>query len=222
MNFIETIKAFFQTPKVDPLALATHDAFWAASDAYDTALDAIESYTARANHRYEISIAPHDEAVSIYTDPADFEPYTEAYLDAHATAIDTLTEAFDNLTSVSAAYPLSAKLYKAYCAAYAFAASAYSNAVHCAKITALEGSIQAAKDELTLMELNARAANSNESNPVTAKAKADAFKAKAVEHAAKAELFEEKVRLAEKRSEEVLAKAKFAEARAEKALDEEV
>ena len=222
MNFIETIKAFFQTPKVDPMVLAAHDAFWAASDAFDTALDALESYTTRANHRYEISIASHDEAVSVYTDPADFEPYTEAYLDAHTAAIDTLSEAFDNLTSASAAYPLSAELYKAYCAAYTFAASAYSNAVHCAKITALEGSIQAVKDRLTLMELNARAANSTESNSVAAKAKADAFKAKAVQHAAKAELFEEKARIAETKSEEVLAKAAFAEARAEEALDEGV
>ena len=219
---------------VEP-TLAARDAFWAASDAYDTAFDAIGVYTTRANHRYAISTArdalheaplhdpyaasAYDEAVSVYTDPADFEPYTESYLDAHTAAINTLSEAFDNLATASAAYPLSAELYKAYCAAYTFAADAYSHATYCAGQTALEDQIQAVKDVMVAREFNWRATNPAEANPAAAKAKAAALEARAAEYKTKGKVLEEKAGIAETNAKVFLAKAKSAEARAEEALE---
>jgi hypothetical protein len=242
MNFIHTVKGFLKGSKVDPVAVAARDAFNAASDAYDTAFNAIEAYTNRANHRYAILGARHalykarlddpyaadayDDAVAAYTDPADFEPYTEAYLSAHTAAIDTLSAAFDNLTAAFAAlnpahnlYAAASALYEATCDTYTFAASAYSNAAHCAMTTALEGNLQAAKDDFQVMLLEDRASNPAEANPVAAKAKAAAFRAKATENATKAKLLEQKARVAETKAEVFLAKAKSAETEAEEALE---
>lgn len=227
MSFIDTIKAFFQAPKVDSVAVAARDAFSAANDAYDAAYDAIEGYSNRANHRYAILGATralykaplddpyaadaYDEAVAAYTDPADFAPYTEAYLDAHTAAIDTLTAAFDTLTAAFAAinpadhlYASAAALYKATCDMYIFAAAAYSNAADCAMTTALEGNVQAAKDDFKVMLLEDRAANADAANAATAKAKAAAFKAKAAEDATKAKVLEQKARVAETKAKEAL------------------
>ena len=150
MSFIDTLKALFMAPKddpdldPDPVAVASHERFRAANDAYSAAFDVIKSYTIRANHRSAILMASsshipgsdaHNKAVADYTDPADFEPYTEAYLDAHTTAMHTLAEAFDNLTTAfdtlkpaDVRYALAASLYKASCDTYVFAASAYSKA----------------------------------------------------------------------------------------------
>jgi hypothetical protein len=101
MKLIDILKTFFKGSKVDPAVEAIRDAFSAASDACDTPFCVIEAYTTRANHRYAILEAKYalskasyddrhaaeayDNAVAAYTDPADFAPYTEAYLDAHTT-----------------------------------------------------------------------------------------------------------------------------------------
>ena len=242
VNFIDTVKAFFKGPKVDHVAFAARDAFSAASDAYDTAFHVIEPYTTRANHRYAILSArnalhkaplddpcaadAYDEAVAAYPDHADFEPYTEAYLDAHTAAIHTLSATFDNLTAAFGAlnpadhlYALAAALYKATCDTYTFAALAYSNAAFCAMTNALEGNLQSVKDEFQVTLLEDRTANPAEANPVAAKAKAASFKAKAAEDATKAKVLEQKARFAETEAEIFLAKANSAEARAEKALE---
>ncbi len=221
-------------PKADSVAVAARYAFGAASDVYDTAFRAIEVYSNRANHycailkaRHTLYRAPvddshaagvYDEAVAACTDLADFEPYTEAYLDAHTAAIDTLSAAFDNLTVAFAAlnhgddlYASAAAIYKAACDAYTFAISAYSDSAHCAVTTALEGNIQAVKDEIELGLLEIRAANAAAADAVTAKATAAAFKAKAAENATKAKLLEQKAKVAETKAEIFLAKSKSAE-----------
>jgi len=242
MNFIDTVKGFFKGPKVDPVAVAARDAFNAASNAYDTDFHAIEAYTNRANHRYailgarrELYKAPlddpyaadaYDKTVAAYTDSADFDPYTDAYLEAHTAAIDTLSAAFDNLTAAFAAlkpadnlYAAASTLYKATSDTYTFAASAYSRAARCALGTALEDNLRAAKDDFQATLLEDRASNPAEANPVAAKAKAGTFKAKAVENATKAKLLEQKARVAKTKAEAFLAKAKSAEAKAEEALE---
>ncbi len=248
MNFIDTVKAFFKTPKSDAVTVAVREAFSAALDADTDAYRAIDAYTNRANHRYDILRAAralheaplaaaddfytlaaaadaYDDAVAAYTDRADFDAYTEAYLDAHTAAFDIYTTAFDTLTAAFAAlnpaddlYTLAAA-YKSCCNLYTFAATAYSKAAECAMITALEGNIQAAKDDFEVHLLENRAANASADNAVAAKAKAAAFKVKAAEDASKAKQLEQKARSAETKAEVFLSKAKSAEANAEKALE---
>jgi hypothetical protein len=234
MNFIDTIKGFFKAPKGDP---AARDTFSTASDNYEAAFNAIEPYTNRANNRFAILQATralnkallgdpdagkaYDEAVASYTDPADFEPYTDVYLDAHDTFMDTLTAAFDDINTAFAAfnsadalYASAASLYKAICGTYTLAAVAYSNGAHCAMMTALEGNLQSAKDDFQVMLLKMRADNLAEPNPLEAKAKAASFKSKATEDATKAKVLEQTAKVAETKAKAFLAKAKSVEAKA--------
>jgi hypothetical protein len=76
MSFISAFKAFFKTPNNDTNGITSLDAFTVASDCYNAVSNAVSPYTTHAN--------------AAYTDPADFEPYTAAYLDAHTAALDTL------------------------------------------------------------------------------------------------------------------------------------
>jgi hypothetical protein len=170
--------------------------------------------------------AAYDEVVAAFTDPADFEPYTEAYLDAHTVAIDTLTAAFDTLSAAFAAldpadnfYTSVAAYYKSTCDLYTSAASAYSNAAYCALTTALEGNLQSAKDDFEFSLLEDRAANPATVDAVTAKAKAAAFKAKSAEDAAKSKALEHKGKAGVAKAEAFIAKAKSAEAKAKEALE---
>ena len=226
MNFINTIKSFFKGTKVDPVTVASRNAFFAAGDVYFAASDAVETYTNRANKRYAILIVAntaHGQAIANPTDQADFEPYTETYLDAHTSAIDTLSVAFDNLTAALAAvhpagafYADASALYKSVCTLYTDAVDAYSHAASCALITALEGNHQSVRDEFKVMLLEASARNA--ADAVTAKAKTTAFKAKVDEDAANFRILEHKSRIAETKAEAFLAKARSAETRIEEAL----
>src|ERR1700722_6986898 len=90
MNFARTIKDFFKVKKVDPVAIAVHDAFSDASDTYD------EAYS-------KLLAAP--------TEPAEFDPYTEAHLDTFTAAMDVLTAAFDNLTTTLNDFNVTDELY---------------------------------------------------------------------------------------------------------------
>ncbi len=240
MSFIKTLKAFFRP--TNPVAIAMHQAFSVTSDAYSDALGAIEPFSTRAHHRYTLSVraaivhstgtddacAAYDEAVASYTDPADFKPYTEAYLDAHTAAMETLNAAFDKFAAAFNAYnpadelyTTAADLYKATCETYADAAEAYSNAAFCATISALEAEIQVAKDKVKVRELEwelERAANPHTTDPDSASAKAAAFKSKTAENATKAEVFKQKAEIANGRAEILLAKANSAKIEAE-ALD---
>ena len=208
MSFIDTFKAFFKASKddpdldTDPVAVAAHERFSAANDAYSAAFDVIKPYTFRAKHRFAVLRASsrhlpgsdaYKKAVAVYADPSDFESYTEAYLDAHTAAMDTLAEAFDNLTIVfdtlkpaDARYALAASLYKANCDTYVFAASAYTKAAHCAIDTALNGQFQSVIDNADLLvkgviESTTPATNYEvlERKATIAEAKAKAFLVKA-------------------------------------------
>jgi hypothetical protein len=225
--------------KAEDSGVAVNDAFSAASAAYSTAYDAIQTYTTRANHysailnaRYELYKSPlsysnaadaYDEAVAAYTDPADFAPYTAAELDAHTVVMENLTAAFDTFTDIFADFSpaedhlasTAAELYKVYCDTYGFAAEAYSNAAFCAVGNALEDQKQAIEDRIRVMHLEAMAARAVAADAVAAKDKAAAFKAKAAEADSKAELFIARARAAETKAGVFLTKAKAAVARAE-------
>ena len=230
MNILKSINAFFTAPQSDPTATAARNRFNAASDAFDTEFAAIETYTTRANHRYTILRLSHstqdadayDEVVAQYTDPADFEPYTEEYLDGHTAAIDVLTAAFDALTAAFVAFSPAdhlfkpaAGIYKASTALYVFATNAYSNAVHCAMTTALEGRLQAAKDEFEIDLLQAKAERATAANAATVNAKLLALRTSVAKNAAAAERLEQKATEAEARAEILGAKASSAAAKAE-------
>lgn len=205
MNFIQAVKDFFKTPKVDPVAIAVGEAFSDASDTYDDA---------------------YSKLLAAPTEPAEFDPYTEAHLDAFTVAMDTLTATFDSFTTAfngfnltDERYALATDLYKATCITYKLAARGYSDAAHRAMMTALHGNLQAVKDRFKVGNLEARACNPASANYVAAKAEAVAFKAKATEDANKAKALEQKATVAKTKAEVFLCKAKAAKAKAEEALE---
>jgi hypothetical protein len=195
MSIIDTFKAFFKAPKVDPIDIAAYKVFSDASDSYSAALDAIKSYA----------------------NLADFEPYTEAYLDAHTTAFENLNVAFNTLTGAftvlnpsSAPYSSVVDLYKCSCENYTAAATDYSNAADRAIRIALEGDVQALKNEIYIEILEAEAANEAAAGAAEAKAQAAALKAKTTEDANKYKVLELKAIVARTKAEALLAKAKSA------------
>src|ERR1700678_585926 len=140
--------------------------FAAAVSACDPYFAAIEPFTKRANHRYNIrnhhtcpaSDAVHQE-VAGYTDREDFEPYNESYLDAHTAAIAGLTSvleklgaAFEGLQNDSSLYSTAAELFKSSLNLYEFNATAYSTAAECASSDALEAQLKDAKGTLAAIE----------------------------------------------------------------------
>ncbi len=222
----------------------TLETFNAAIAACDTALGAIEAYTTRANHRHAIldakrlinispddlyadAVATYDAVIAAFSDPADFEPYTEGDLHAHTLAIDALTTALDHFTAAFAAlnraddfYATAAALSKAICDNYAFAARAYSYAADCAMATALEGQLQVAKDKWQLILLEDRASNPVEPDAVAIRARAAAFQARVAEDTTKANVLQEKAGVAISKAELLLSKAESVQARAEEVLEQ--
>jgi hypothetical protein len=195
MSIIDTFKAFFKAPKVDPTDNAAYKVFSDASDSYNAALDAIKPYA----------------------NLADFEPYTEAYLDAHTTAFENLNVAFNTLTGAftvlnpsGAPYSSVVDLYKCYYETYTTAATDYSNAADRVMRTALEGDVQALKNEIYIEILEAEAANESAAGAAKAKAEATALKAKTAEDATKYKVLELKAIVARTKAEAFLAKAKSA------------
>ena len=218
------IRAFFTASQPDLVAIAVRNRFRAASDAFDASYAAFETYTTRANHRYNIFVArpvdPHAantlaDVISGYTDRADFEPYTDAYLDAHTSAIENQTAAFDTLTAAFADFNHTDQLYKSAAAVYkptadlyVFATEAYSKAAFCAKLNAISGNIQAAKDEFEIMQLETMAAKATAADANAANAKATAFKAKAAKDSDAAIRLEQKAVEAQARALALCAKAR--------------
>lgn len=195
MSIIDSFKAFFKAPKDDPTDNAAYKIFSDASDAYNASLDAIKPFANRA----------------------DFERYTEAHLDAHSAALETLNVAFDTLTDTftalnpsGAPYSSVVDLYKCSCETYTTAATDYSNAADRAMRTALEGDVQALKNEIDINILETEAANESANGAAEAKAKAAALKAKTAEDAPKYKVLELKAIVARTKAEAFLAKAKSA------------
>jgi hypothetical protein len=195
MSIIDTFKAFIKAPKVDPTNNDAYKVFSDASDSYNAALDAIKPYANRAG----------------------CEPYTEADLDAHTAVIETLNVAFDTLTgaftalnSSSAPYSSVVDRYKCSCETYTTAATDYSNAADRAMRTAVEGDVQALKNEINIEILETEASNEAAAGAADAKAKAAALKAKTAEDATKYKVLELKAIVARTKAEAFLAKAKFA------------
>ncbi|MEI6861545.1 MAG: hypothetical protein WCL04_04765, partial [Verrucomicrobiota bacterium] len=209
----------------NPTAIVARDTFKAAGDVFDTAYHAIEVYTKRANHRDAILDARHAR----HTNPDDFDPYTAAYLDDHTAAIETLTDAFDNLTTAfSALYPTvnsdtksncfyknHCELYKVYCELYALSVNSYSKAAMCSLPTALQGMIRAIENQCDAMVLEAAASQAADGSD-TAKTAAMTFKSKTAFGATKAEKFVKQAEAAKTKAEILVAKAQSAVARAEK------
>jgi hypothetical protein len=204
MNFIQAVKDFFKAPKVDPVAIAVGEAFSDASDTYDAA---------------------YSKLLAAPTEPAEFDPYTEAHLNAFTAEMDVVTAAFDSFTAAFDAfkptderYALAANLYKATCTTYKFAANGYSEAASRALLTALEGNTQVCRDAFKLLLLE-DAARLGRDNLVAAKAKAAAFKAKLDEDTTKAKALEQKATVAKTKAAVFLSKAVAAEERAKEALE---
>ncbi len=234
-QFYTSVRASSDLPAMARSAL---NAFKAATDDYDAALNAIETYTTLANHRAAIldakravakasadefadAAAAYDDVVAACKNPVDHEQYTAAELRAHTIAIDELGKAFDRVTtafvvldSASDLYPSAAALYKALRDSHAFATRAYAYAADCAMTASLEGQLQAAKDEWELMLLEERATNPAEPDPVAIKARAAAFKVKVAESATAAKMLQEQAKIAEAKAEVFLTQANSAQASA--------
>jgi len=207
MSFLNTIKAFFSSPKADPAVFAATKAFMVAGDSFGSALTAIGVHTGLAKYRQSIWKWQMN-----YSDP---DAYTEVELDAHTAAMRTLNAAFDNLTDAFIALgsgerlPSVDEFYKLNCDAYKIVASAYSKAARLACGSAVNQSVQAAKDAITLGILELSAANPRNPrnvNPAAAKANLAAFKANAVSKS-KADTFNQKAEAAEAMAKVILAKA---------------
>jgi hypothetical protein len=132
-------------------------------------------------------------------------------MDTFTAAFYSLTLAFRALNSADNLYGRAATLYKSHCDLYTLAATAYSKAVHCAMVTALEGNLQEAKNDFEVYLLEGRANNAAATDLVTAKAKAAAFKTKAAANAAAAQQLEQEACAAESKAQAFLARAKAAE-----------
>lgn len=223
MSFLNAIKAFFTTPKVNPVTVAVYDAFRAACEVYGAAYHAVQPYTTLANRRFAILQAlddpeTYDEVVTDSTDPADLEPYTEAGLDTHTAVINSLTAAFDTLSSTFAAvnpadylstpaaalYRTCCELYKLYCEACKLAVTAYCHAAYCAVTTALNDRVQAAENRIRVIELEAFATTLTEPDRAATIAKAAAFTSKVAADETRAQMLEAKARIAVTKAKELL------------------
>lgn len=254
MKFIDSIKTFFKSPEVDPVAAArleaSHDAFHAVSNVLEVAFDVVRPYTVRAIRRKAIARAKHErnqaplddpyadeaytEAVACYSDPADFQPYTEAYLDAHTAAIEAVTVAFDAFPKIfnptDDHYALVADYYKRACDCYTSIVASYSYAADSAHGTsidthldALRSSLKGLEDKLHAPILKYTAIRLGDAamaaNAITAETDAITACAKAEEEVRDAERFQQKAEIAKTKAEEFLAKANSAKARADEILE---
>lgn len=229
MNLIKIAKAFF---KADATKAKSWDILDAAFKTYDEAYADIENHNTCANHRYAArsalycaplgSTADDAYAAAPYKD-SDFAKYTEAELDAHTAAINSLTLAFDALNAVFDAvtftekknlYATAVSYFKLNCDRYTFACAAYSHAASIAALDASEGNVKAVRDEWQVILLDASAANASEVNAVAAKTKAADARAKAGAVAAKSKALEHKAGAAEAKAKVIQAKAEAAEAKA--------
>lgn len=224
MSFLNAVKAFFSPRKSDPAASAAVNAFGAASDAMEAALDAIEPHTRRANDRDAIDDAIR-EPENAYLD-AGATPYSEAELQAHSAASVTLRAALDNLTAafarLGAAEPMrcvSAELYQANCDLCNHHANAFVRACLHAECAALTAIRQAQWDQWQATLLERRATNPGEPEPLAIRTKAAALKAKSTENAPSAERLRQKASLAATEAKALRTKVQSAQNEAAAALE---
>ena len=232
MKIIETIKAFFRAPTGNPVVLTAISCAQAALERFSGEFDSIIDYSSRVDHCYESLHYWNPRGAD--TDSDDFEPYTEAELDAHTAAIESFTAAFDVLTAAfdtarasfatidvaDRAYaelpPLYDSHYEVCCNAYRTAVEAYRRAAHCALVAAHRDQLQLISDEgdAFILGLRAKTAaeNGNETDAAAWKAKAIADEAKVAEEKTKNEALQEKAKQAEVKSKALLAIADFTEA----------
>lgn len=208
-----------KTPEVDPVAEALRQAFNAASDACDAPFLAVDPYTTRSHYLSELSEAERER--QRYDGPF----YTAAYLEAHTVAVRNLMIAFDALTVAFKAWNPSARSFPSHVGVFEASADLYritANAYHMAALyaacDAARCALQAKKDEIRAGEFEYTAANPSTTNPIEAKEKATAAKAKAAEDTANAEALRQKAEAAIATAQVLLEKAKAAEARADEAL----
>ena len=121
---------------------------------------------------------------------------------------------WDRLLGPNDSLYAAAAYYRANCEIYALAAAGYAKAAECAMINALEGSLQAAKDEFNAGLLEDRAARADPTDATAANTRASNAKAKAAADSANARALEEKAKLAGTRAEMFCTRAKRAEANA--------
>lgn len=207
-------------------------AFDRACDHYRAALSVVEKYNARANHRHAIleaaralrkapigdsvAVKAYEEAVSHYTDPADFLPYTETYLEAHTDSLDMLTAAFDDLTAAFGRLTLAdslfhtARRYEASCKTYLSSVEAYSRAAGCAINAALEENTRSVEDDVEVVTREKLAVNSSHGTSAIARSNVLKFEESSSDNGASARQMEERARVAERKIAILFEKARTA------------
>jgi hypothetical protein len=201
--------------------------FKTAVDAYRAAFDATALLSTRASHREAIIIAhqareeapagdanarkAYEDAIIGFTDSADFERYTETDLDAHTSALDKLTAAFETLLVAYSGFAdvdnSADEAFTFACKSYTSAANAYSKAAFCATSDAMDIKIQASKARL---DGNEREIFTAETASPDSMGKVSGGKARDTEAGRKYTALLNKANAAEAKAKAALAKAKVA------------
>jgi hypothetical protein len=212
MSFLASIKRLFSQSE-STSALLLHQQFDTAGVNFDKAVEGIDEYTNRANHRYTIQAAEYkllraplgdtsvideyDQIVAEFPDPADFAPYTTDYLNQHSLAIEKLALTFAIVRSSFAAlprgsrlHPVAAQLFEARASLYVFSVKAYSRAAYCAVKASLEAKLKSTQVEwkavLSEASANSGRAEASEALLLRERSNETAETAKVLEAAAKA------------------------------------
>lgn len=234
MNFFDKVKSFLNIPEERPPTVASGNAFSSAMELCSGAFDAFLEYGNKEKHqetynkirqdfeqrKYFLDIKlftpdSYETVVENCTNTTDFDPYDEAYLDAHTTVMENFDAAFNNLTAIfnnwepddTPLYKSCADVYNNFCNIYSYCAQAYSAAIACSMLTSLEGKAQALKVRVLSQLLAASSTNPATANPSAIKAKADSLELKATHYAVKAEALEIRSRIADEKANIFLAKA---------------
>ena len=188
---------FFRTPKRS----AAFEGYETASNTFDEALAAIDSYSIEAIHRLED-----------FTVTRQCKNYTSAELEAHTGAIDHLKSKYDILCAAYNAlpldhrlFPVTNKLHTTYGESFVFAVEAFAHAGRLSVMTALSGKAQNAKDEAKLWLLNIANPHRPASEQATHEKKATAMANNISIDAAKFTLLEQKGMAAEEKANALLA-----------------
>ena len=156
------------TVAVTEVSKGAFSSFTLAADAFRAAFEATVLSSNRASHREAIVIArealenapagdinarkAYEDAVARFNGRSDFDHYTEAELDAHTSALDKLTAAFEGLLVAYAGNSCddnsTDEVFTSACKTYTCAAIAYSKAAACATSDAKEMRIQVGKAKL--------------------------------------------------------------------------
>jgi len=210
-------KSCSKPKKDDAVPIAIRDAFSVARSRFEQSQEAAHAYTMRAKHRAIIQharsryqqtkdAAAYEREVAAYTDPADFAPYTEDWLETYTVKMENLTADFDNLTATFTAlsfatqnsndefYVTAHACFSLYCECYKMVVDAYRLGALLANLDAAVAKERALQDSVKAW-IKYVGENPDSERRTT-------------EAEIKAELFQEKAKVAETKAEAFLAKVK--------------